>query len=106
MPMNCSGMGSSWKSAANLKPEYKKIVDTMKKTRDIWKTAWLEMLFLVSENRANRKAETRLRARPTTMGNSRTAEKRRWDKNTPGTLLMLLSVTKHVFSHKTCKYGF
>ena len=52
--------------------------------------------FLVSENRAKRKPERRLRDRPTSIGKSRTAENTRLDKSIPGILLMLLRVTNAV----------
>ena len=50
----------------------------------------------VSEKMANRKPEKRLRERPTTMGNCRTAPKTRLDNIIPGILLMLFRVTKAV----------
>ena len=52
--------------------------------------------FLVSENRAKRKPEKRLRERPTIMGKCRTAPKTRLDTSIPGILLMLLRVTNAV----------
>ena len=54
------------------------------------------MDLVVSEKIANKKPEKRLRERPTTMGNCRTAPKTRLDRMIPGILLMLLRVTKAV----------
>jgi hypothetical protein len=68
----------------------------LKKTREIRKMARFEMDLVVSEKRAKRKPEKRLRDRPTSIGKSRTAENTRLDKSIPGILLMLLRVTKAV----------
>ena len=56
----------------------------------------LEVGLDVTENRANRKPDKRLRERPVIMGKLRIAPKTRLDMTIPGILLMLLRVTKAV----------
>ena len=56
----------------------------------------LEMCLVVSENKANKKPEKRLRERPVIMGKFRSAPKTRLDMTIPGILLTLLRVTKAV----------